>query len=187
MFLCGMVQVEVTWPGQTSEYNKIMDKPSPRIIKTHLYSKFFTKSEQQKSKFIIVLRDPKDILVSYFNQYNDKLGYMGSFVEYFEMYKHNDLIFGDPFDHAISWAEHKDKDNFLFTTYEQMKENIREVIKRPGGAAHRKSGVASLRKLCGCVCTQKGGQNERFTHNMGSLSQMYTQTVEFCVEWYLFL
>ncbi len=41
--------------------------------------------------------------------------------------------------------------------------------------------------MCGCVCTQKGGQNEKITHNMGSLSQTYTQTAELCVEWYLFL
>ena len=54
----------------------------------------------------------------------------------------------------------------------------------PGGGSQEKwsSQLAHIR--CG---TQKGGQNERFTHNMGSLSQMYTQTVELCVEWYLFL
>ncbi len=45
------------------------------------------------------------------------------------------------------------------------------------------NGGFKIGKLCGCVCTQKGGQNERFTHK----SQMYTPTVELCVEWYLFL
>ncbi len=28
------------------------------------------------------------------------------------------------------------------------------------------NGGFKIGKLCGCVCTQKGGQNERFTHNM---------------------
>ena len=70
-------------------------------------------------------------------------------------------------------------------------------IPRGGGSQEKRSsqlahisvwnGGFKIGRLCGCVCTQKGGQNERFTHNMGSLSQMYTQTVELCVEWYLFL
>ncbi len=125
-----MVQVEVTFPGQTSEYDKVMKKPSPRIIKTHLYFKFFTESVQKaRSKFIVVSRDPKDVLASLFNQYRDVLNYTGSFNEFFEIYKNKELVFGDPFDHAISWWEHKDEDNFLFTTYEQMKTNIRGVIK----------------------------------------------------------
>ncbi len=49
------------------------------------------------------------------------------------------------------------------------------------------NGGFKIGTLCGCVCTQKGGQNERFTHNMGSLSQMFTQTAELCVEWYIFV
>ncbi len=49
------------------------------------------------------------------------------------------------------------------------------------------NGGFKLGQLCGCVCMQKGGQNARFTHNKGSLSQMYTQTVKLSVEWYLFL
>ncbi len=112
-------------------YDTIIKRPSPRLIKTHLTYKFFAKSEQKsKSKFIVVFREPKDCLVSYFHQAQNLLGYNGNFDDFFEMYKKDDLPFGDPLNHAISWWEHKDEDNFLFTTYEEMTKDIRRVIRR---------------------------------------------------------
>ncbi len=123
--------LEMTIPGQPSNYDMIMKRSSPRLIKTHLYFKFFTQSLQQaKSKFIVVFRDPKDSLVSHFHQYQNAVGYNGSFDEFFEMYKQGEIVLGDPFDHAISWWENKDEENFLFTTYEEMKKDIRSVIRR---------------------------------------------------------
>ncbi len=123
--------LEMTIPGQPAEYHIIMKRQSPRLINTHLNFKFFTKSvKQAKSKFIVVFRDPKDCIVSDFHHYQNIIGYNGSFDEFFEMYKHKQLIFGDPLDHAVGWWEHRDEDNFLFTTYEEMKEDIRGVIKK---------------------------------------------------------
>ncbi len=123
--------LEVTIPSQPSCYNIIMKSPSQRLIGTHLNFKFFAKSQQQaKSKFIVLKREAKDCLVSNFHNYQNFLGYNGSFDEFFEIYRRKELIFGDPTDHAISWWEHKNEDNFLFTTYEEMKEDIRGVIRR---------------------------------------------------------
>ncbi len=123
--------LEMTIPGQPSNYDIIMKRPSPRLIKTHLYLKFFAKSLQEaKSKCIVVFREPKDSLVSYFHHYQNFVGYNGSFDEYFEMYKRGEIVLGDPFDYAISWWEQKDEDNFMFTSYEEMREDIRGVIKK---------------------------------------------------------
>ncbi len=123
--------LELTMPGLPIGLDTIMQRPSPRLIKTHLYSNFFAKSlNKAKSKFIVVLRDPKDCLVSYFNQYKNWLGFKGNFDEYFDIYNHKEIIFGDPFDFAVSYLEHKDEDNFLFVTYREMKEDIRRIIKR---------------------------------------------------------
>ena len=123
--------LEFTVPGQPFGYDTVMKMPSPRLIGTNLNSRFFAKSLQQaKSKFIVVFREPKDCLVSYFHHLQNFFGYNGSFDEFFDMYKRQDLLFGNPTDHAISWWEHKDEDNFMFTTYEEMKEDIRGVIKK---------------------------------------------------------
>ena len=123
--------VEITWPGQRPDYDKIMERPAPRLIKTHLYYKFFTKTVQSATpKFIVVSRDPKDCIVSYFHYYQGLGDYTGSFDDYFEMYKRKELVLGDPFDHAIGWLKHKGKDNFLFTTYKEMKEDILGVINK---------------------------------------------------------
>ena len=123
--------LEVTLPGQTSGYDTIMKRQSPRLIATHLHFKFFAKSQQQaKSKFIVVKREAKDCLVSYFHNFKNMFDYNVSFDDFFEIYRQKGLILGDPTDHAISWWLNKDEDNFLFTTYEEMKEDIRGVIKR---------------------------------------------------------
>ena len=123
--------IENAIPGKPTGYDTIMERPSPRLIKTHLYFKFFAKTvEKARSKFIFLSRDPKDCIVSYFHHYQDMIGYSGSFDDFFEMYKCKDLIFGDPFDYAIGWWQHKEEDNFLFTTYAEMKQDIRGVIKR---------------------------------------------------------
>ncbi len=59
--------LELTMPGLPIGLDTVMERPSPRLIKTHLYFNFFAKSlNNAKSKFIVVLRDPKDCLVSYF-------------------------------------------------------------------------------------------------------------------------
>ncbi len=140
--------LEMTIPGQPSNYDMIMKRPSPRLIKSHLYFKFFAKSLQQaKSKCIVVFREPKDSLVSYFHHYQNLLGYNGSFDEYFEMYKRGELVFGDPFDHAISWWENKEKDNFLFVTYEEMKEDIRGVIKKIAKFLDKDLSVETVEKI----------------------------------------
>ena len=140
--------LDVTIPGQSAGYDTIMERPSPRLIHTHLNFKFFAKSvKQAKSKFIVVLRDPKDCIVSYFHHYKNIIGYSGSFDEYFGMYKRKQLVFGDPCDFAVSYWEHKDEDNFLFTTYVEMKQDIRGVIKRIAAFLNKELSAEVIEKI----------------------------------------
>ncbi len=122
-------------PQGTPSLDEMMEMPSPRIFKTHLYSKFFdTEIKKAKPKVIVVQRNPKDCLVSYFHFYkNFKISfgdYPGNFDDFFELYKHKHLLFGDFFDHIVSWWEHRNEENYLFTSYEELKKDVRAVIKK---------------------------------------------------------
>ncbi len=140
--------LEITFPSQPSGYDIIMKRPSPRLMATHLNFKFFAKSLQQaKSKFIVVKREPKDCLVSFFHNYRDIIGYNGSFDDFFDMYRQEELFFGNPIDHAISWWANKDKDNFLFTTYEEMKEDIRGVIRKVAAFLNKELSDDTVEKI----------------------------------------
>ncbi len=124
--------LEVTFPGESAhKFDDILNSPPPRLMKTHLPSSWYIKDiQKEKPKFIVVYRNPKDCLVSYYHQYQDLFEYDGSFNHFFEMYKRKELFYGDPFDHIISWWKYKDEDNVLITSYEEMIIDIRGIIKK---------------------------------------------------------
>ena len=51
-------------------FSRYKAEKAPRLIKSHLSSSFFKKTlEHRKTKVIVVFRNPKDMLVSYYNFY----------------------------------------------------------------------------------------------------------------------
>ena len=108
-------------------------KDRPCTLKTHLQYKFFEKAfAKTKPKVIIVLRNLKDNLVSYYHFYHmvKDFGFDKGFGEFFELVEENALVHGGWFDFNVGWWEHRDDPNFLFVTYEDMKKDIRSVIER---------------------------------------------------------
>ncbi len=127
--------IDLHFPGLNLSLDELKEMPSPRILRTHLYSKFFeTEIKKAKPKVIVVHRNPKDCLVSFFHFYkNFKMAfgnYPGNFNDFFELYKQKHLKFGDFFDHTVGWWEHRNEENYLFTSYEEMKKDVRAIIKR---------------------------------------------------------
>ena len=109
----------------------------PRLIKTHLQSLYFKRllrNELSCPKFIIVHRDPKDVLISYYHFHRSWPGnsaFPGTWDDFFEKFKRKTLYFGDYFDHALSWSRYKYHPNVLTVKYADMKRvpltAIREV------------------------------------------------------------
>lgn len=107
----------------------IENMPRPGTLKTHL--PFSHVPYSPETKYIYVLRNPKDCCVSMYyhtksippHRYAD-----ATFDDFFEIFMSGEVEYGDYFDHLMSWYPHlKDKQVF-FTTYEDMKKDTKEVV-----------------------------------------------------------
>ena len=63
-------------------------RQSPRVLNTHLRPKYLPKKMVEEGKIILLVRNPKDVVVSNYRQtYGLKLlGYDGSFPSFFELF-----------------------------------------------------------------------------------------------------
>ena len=99
----------------------------PRLIKTHLHSLYFKRQLGNRSscpKFIVVQRDPKDVLISYYYFHRSWAGnaaFPGTWNDFFEKFKRKTLDYGDYFEHALSWSRYQYHPNVLIVKYDDMK------------------------------------------------------------------
>jgi len=107
----------------------------PRTIKTHLHAKFFKKQLEGKSpcpRFVVVLRNPKDLLVSLYNflkMWGGEYEYPGDWTHFFGMVKKDHLFYGNYFEHALSWWAYRDHPRVHILRFEELKKNTRPHIK----------------------------------------------------------
>ena len=115
--------------------DKVKDTPSPRILSTHLFPGLFDQPLKTASpKVIVLMRNPKDCLVSYYHFYraNVALGkFQGPFEEFWGIYETDQICFGDPIKHVIAWwNQYKDDPRFTFIFFEDMKKDPVQAIKK---------------------------------------------------------
>jgi len=112
-------------------------RKSPRVFSTHLYPSFFNEPlKHGNPRVIVLMRNPKDCLVSYYHFYRVTvpLGqFKGTFDEFYDMHRAKHIVFGDVIDHFKLWWEYKNDPRFLFLWYEDMKldleDSIRTIVK----------------------------------------------------------
>ena len=104
--------------------------PAPRCIKTHL--PFDMTPQHSEARYLYIARNPFDCAVSFFHHTRGFVKLYdfadGSFDEFFECFVAGEVDFGDYFDNLVPWYAHRDDDNLLFLTYEQMKADPAEAI-----------------------------------------------------------
>ena len=107
----------------------------PGAIKTHLPMNRVPYNPQ--AKYICVVRNPKDVCVSYYIFYNmwgdvPKLG----FDQFFEYFMKGCLPFNDYFEGLrLAWQRRSDQ-NVLFLCYEEMRTDHRAVIEKVSFFSH---------------------------------------------------
>ncbi|XP_078385216.1 sulfotransferase 2B1-like [Cetorhinus maximus] len=125
----------VPWLEQKSGKELLENRPSPRLITTHLIYRLMPKSfYTSKAKVVYVTRNPKDALVSSFHYHNmaSFLENPGTFDEFIDKFLEGKVMFGSWFDHIKSWWPLKDQDNFLFLTYEEMIQDLQGALVKLG-------------------------------------------------------
>ncbi|XP_026077462.1 sulfotransferase 6B1 [Carassius auratus] len=112
---------------------KLAEMPPRRLLGTHLHPdkmppSFLTK----KSKILVVFRNPKDTLVSFYHFMNKNpvLPNAESWDKFFSDFMTGEVTWGSYFDHALAWEKRLDDPNVMIVTYEELKQNLPEGVKK---------------------------------------------------------
>lgn len=120
-------------------YNKQKENKIRRIIKSHGYSNSIVYNKNVK--YICVVRNGKDVLMSFWNFYNS----LNENVKQKYNIKSSDLLFDNffsnfideknnkklnYFEHINSWWKYKDIQNVLFVHYNDLKDDLSNEIKK---------------------------------------------------------
>ncbi|XP_069394918.1 sulfotransferase 6B1 [Paralichthys olivaceus] len=113
---------------------KLMDQsPSPRCLGTHMHpdnipTSFYTK----KTKMLVIFRNPKDTLVSFyhFTNNNPVLPSGQSWESFFSHFLSGDVPWGSYFDHALAWEKRMNDPNVMIVTYEELKQDLSEAVRQ---------------------------------------------------------
>ena len=135
----GNIHDVVAWPDEPLRgYSVTLDDPGPlaasptdlRIIKSHLNFEHVPYSEE--AKYICVLRDPKDVLVSSYHFSRDTaagvlIPSVASWVEYFLT---KEFLYGAWADHLHSFWRQRHRPNVLLLTFPEMKRDLPDTVRR---------------------------------------------------------
>ncbi|KAK7081669.1 Sulfotransferase 4A1 [Halocaridina rubra] len=107
-------------------------QPEPRTIKTHLPISLFAPSLLDTAKVIYVVRNPKDVLVSYYHhvQLFIAMSYVGTLDKFVEYFLNDDLVYSPFWLHIKEAWEQKDHSNLHFVFYEDMLRDIKNELKK---------------------------------------------------------
>ena len=108
---------------------------APRVVKTHLPCELIPRAFENTGKVVVVLRNPKDMIVSYYNLFKNltMIDYIATFEEFFEIFQNSHLPYGSWFKWVYSyWQAKQDKTikNVHFLVYEQLFINTRQEVQK---------------------------------------------------------
>jgi len=130
---------QLHWMESAWSYPRSLEEvdalPSPRIFKSHMpYSKALGGGPQRSpARFIYIARNPKDVCVSYYFFERGKAWsgeYNGPWEHWLNLFMEGKVQRGSWFDHVLSWWAHRDEDNLLFLTYEELKKDFDKELRK---------------------------------------------------------
>lgn len=122
--------------------------PSPRHLKSHLPAGLLpTQIWKIKPKIIYVSRGSKDNAISYFHHYNKFHRYHGSKEDFLEAFLDDKIIFSPQHSHIKDFWFMRDEENILFLTFEEMKSDMMNVLKKTSKFLGKRYSEEQLRDL----------------------------------------
>uniref|UniRef100_A0A803TH05 Sulfotransferase n=1 Tax=Anolis carolinensis TaxID=28377 RepID=A0A803TH05_ANOCA len=118
--------------GDPGKFKRMENLPSRRVIITHLAPNMLPKSAfKNKAKILVLIRNPKDTLVSFFH-FNNKVSVFPTktWNEFFTDFMSGKVSWGSYFDFVKEWSKYIDDENVTSISYEELKENPNLEIKR---------------------------------------------------------
>ena len=117
--------------------------PRPRCLKSHWPSRDFmaSNSKTQQSKYIYVLRNAEDQMISHWNQVwgmgfhygTENATFEGGWNSFVQDWLNGDVENGKYMDHVAGWYQRSQTDtNVLIVRYEELKQNVDETIREIG-------------------------------------------------------
>ncbi len=100
--------------------------PSPRVFKSHMH---YSWTPKWPCRFIYIVRNGKDVAVSYYHLYKTHLNFKGTFSEFFDLFIRGKLLYDSWFEHVAGWWKHKDAPNILFLKYEDLKRDLEGCVR----------------------------------------------------------
>uniref|UniRef100_A0A096M4V9 Sulfotransferase n=1 Tax=Poecilia formosa TaxID=48698 RepID=A0A096M4V9_POEFO len=107
----------------------VVEAPSPRFLGTHLHPDIMPSSfSKKKTKMVVMFRNPKDTLVSYYHFCNNNLVLPS--VEWDSFFSPSLFAWGSYSDHALAWNQRMGDPNVLVVTFEDLKQDLSAGIQQ---------------------------------------------------------
>lgn len=106
---------------------RLKSMPRPRVFKTHLELK---KAKRFNGKLLYVVRDGRDVALSYYHLHCGYFGFRGTFEEFFEEFMKGNIFYGSWFDHVAQWKSYSESSPVLFLKYEEIVASMNDAVRQ---------------------------------------------------------
>ncbi|XP_037072597.1 sulfotransferase 1C4-like [Pollicipes pollicipes] len=122
----------------------------PRFIKSHMPFSMLPPKLLDTCKVVYVARNPKDALVSYYHHHKliKMLDFEGSFAEFFDLFLEDKVIQAPFMPHVREAWKKRGHPNLLFIFFEEMKVDLKGVIRRVSDFLGKKLSADQMEMLC---------------------------------------
>lgn len=135
--------------------------PGPRVFKSHLPHAWLPRG----GRCIYVVRDGRDVAVSYHQLYRSHLGSTEDFDRFFDRFLRGRVQYGSWFDHVAAWQAVQHRPDVCLVSYEALTTQLPREMQRLSeflGLTHERARVAELAELCSFDAMKR--TEERFDH-----------------------